>query len=220
VVHVDPAAAAETAELMLTSSALSFLLELHGHCVLHASAVVLKDRAIAFMGPSGCGKSSLAAALCTRGAPLLSDDVLRCEVSRGVHCTRGTFALRLRENQAALAQLFPGATCSSDGRTVVRATPAPQRNYPVAALLAPEPGHRLQLTRLHGVDASTSALRAARVTSWCSAEFITRQFSALTTLASQVAVFRLVLPQTLLHTAEGRRALHDSLDHLLQDECA
>jgi hypothetical protein len=216
-VHVAPDAAAETAELILTSSALSFLLELHGHCVLHASAVVLCDQAIAFMGPSGCGKSSLAAALCALGAPLLSDDVLRCEVSQGVHCKRGTFALRLRESQSELAQLFGTATRSLDERIVVRATPAPSRSYRVAALLAPAPGPHLQLTRVCGVDAIAGVLSAARVTSWRSQERMAQQFSALAALGSQVPVFRLALPQTLLHSAQGRRELYETVDQLLRD---
>lgn len=216
-VHVAPDAAAETAELMLTSSALSFLLELHGHCVLHASAVVLRDRAIAFMGPAGCGKSSLAAAFCALGAPLLSDDVLRCEVSQGVRCNRGTFALRLRENQRDLAQLFSTSTRSIDDRIVVRATPAASRSYRVAALLAPAPAPHLQLTRISGVDAIAGVLSAARVTSWRSQERRVQQFSALAALGSQVPVFRLALPQTLLHTGQGRRELYETVEQLLHD---
>jgi hypothetical protein len=219
-VHVDPQVAAETAELLLTSSALSFLLELHGYCVLHASAVVLRQRAIAFMGPSGCGKSSLAAALCALGAPLISDDVLRIEASPAVHCNRGTFALRLRATQTALAQLFSTPIRSVDDRIVVHAMPATSRSYRVTALLAPSPGPHFQVTRVAGVDAIASVLSAARVTSWCSERHMNQQFSALATLSSQVAVFRLTLPPTLLHTAAGRHALYETIDRLVQDDAS
>lgn len=43
---------------------------------LHASAVVLSGRGVAFVGPSGAGKSSLAAACVGSGARFLTDDVL------------------------------------------------------------------------------------------------------------------------------------------------
>lgn len=52
--------------LMLSMSAL----------VLHASAAVIDDHAVAFAGPGGAGKSTLAAILAHRGHPLLSDDAL------------------------------------------------------------------------------------------------------------------------------------------------
>ncbi|NEO26339.1 MAG: hypothetical protein F6K03_05430 [Kamptonema sp. SIO4C4] len=51
-----------------------FLLRLRGITCLHASAVVLDQRVIAFVGPPGAGKSTTAAALAQRGYPVLSDD--------------------------------------------------------------------------------------------------------------------------------------------------
>lgn len=43
---------------------------------LHGSAVVINDKAYAFIGHSGAGKSTLAAAFLQRGYKLLSDDVI------------------------------------------------------------------------------------------------------------------------------------------------
>lgn len=51
------------------------LLYQRGVTVLHASAVACNGQAYAFCGPSGVGKSTLAAALCTAGCRLVSDDV-------------------------------------------------------------------------------------------------------------------------------------------------
>jgi hypothetical protein len=75
----------------------------------------------------------------------------------------------------------------------------------------------LQLTRVCGVDAIAGVLSAARVTSWRSQERMAQQFSALAALGSQVPVFRLALPQTLLHSAQGRRELYETVDQLLRD---
>jgi hypothetical protein len=52
------------------------VLHLRGTTCLHASAVVVRERVIAFCGPSGSGKSTLAAAMATRGYSLVTDDVL------------------------------------------------------------------------------------------------------------------------------------------------
>lgn len=214
-IHLDPKADPAIAELLLTSSALSFLLELQGHCVIHASAVVLRGRAAAFIGPSACGKSSLAAALCAQGAPLLSDDVLRCYTSPVARCTRGSLALRLRPESSELARLFSKVTPSIDERTVVHAAPARDATYPLAVLLAPEPGDTLNLDRCSGVAAVTTVLKAARVTSWCSAEHAGRQFVALATLTRSVPVYRLRLPAEFVLAEHGRRALYHELERVL-----
>jgi hypothetical protein len=64
---------------LIPAQALPMAATLQGFEVLHASGVVLWDRAALFAGPSGAGKSSLAAALLHRGAALLSDDTVVLE---------------------------------------------------------------------------------------------------------------------------------------------
>ena len=63
------------AAVYLTGSVCGLLLRLRGIPALHASAVALGDRAIAFTGPAGAGKSTTAAAFTARGFPLLADDI-------------------------------------------------------------------------------------------------------------------------------------------------
>jgi hypothetical protein len=54
---------------------LPILHQLAGRPALHASAVAVEQRALAFAGPSGRGKSTIAALLCTQpGFRLLADD--------------------------------------------------------------------------------------------------------------------------------------------------
>ena len=52
------------------------LLRLRGMICLHASAVTLQDRSIAFVGSEGAGKSTTAAAFVRRGHPAISDDIV------------------------------------------------------------------------------------------------------------------------------------------------
>jgi hypothetical protein len=68
---------------LLTAQALPLAATLQGFEVLHASGVVLGERATLFTGPSGAGKSSLAAALLRRGGALLSDDTVALEERDG-----------------------------------------------------------------------------------------------------------------------------------------
>lgn len=50
------------------------LRQIEGKLGLHAAAVSIEGRAVVIVGATGDGKSTLAAALCSRGAELLSDD--------------------------------------------------------------------------------------------------------------------------------------------------
>jgi len=77
-ITVDPDPGATTAHLQFVTlgTALGMLLHQRGCLVLHASAVALGDRVVAFLGATGAGKSTLAAALHARGHDVVADDVV------------------------------------------------------------------------------------------------------------------------------------------------
>lgn len=52
------------------------LMRFRGVVCLHASAVSISGRAVAFVGPEGAGKSTAAAAFASRGYAVLSDDIV------------------------------------------------------------------------------------------------------------------------------------------------
>jgi hypothetical protein len=62
----------------LLGPVLAIVCYLRGALPLHASALRIGDRAIAFAGRSGAGKSTLAAALARRGHALVTDDICAC----------------------------------------------------------------------------------------------------------------------------------------------
>jgi hypothetical protein len=70
-----PLTDADAADYLL-SGVLAFVLRVRGVVPLHASAVVIADRALLFAGAAGAGKSSTAAAFATLGIPVLSDDMV------------------------------------------------------------------------------------------------------------------------------------------------
>jgi hypothetical protein len=76
-----PGAPEANVRLFLLGSASAFLIYQRGLLPLHANAIEIDGRAVAFLGESGAGKSTLAAWLNDRGARILSDDV--CVVGFG-----------------------------------------------------------------------------------------------------------------------------------------
>lgn len=75
VVEAYKDAAAKDVRLFLLGSALGAICHQRALLPLHANAVVVDGRAVAFAGPSGAGKSTLAAYFHRRGLPVLCDDV-------------------------------------------------------------------------------------------------------------------------------------------------
>jgi hypothetical protein len=75
---IDPVdgATGPVLRLLTLGPAFAVLLQQLGHLVLHASAVVIGGKAVAFVGWKGQGKSTTAATLFARGCPLLTDDLL------------------------------------------------------------------------------------------------------------------------------------------------
>ena len=70
-----PDASPRNVRLYLLGSAMGLLLHQRGLLPLHANAVEVGTKAVAFMGPSGSGKSTLAAWFHDRGHRVLADDV-------------------------------------------------------------------------------------------------------------------------------------------------
>ena len=60
----------------LSGPILGFVLRLRGRTSLHASAVIVHGRAVAFVGPAGAGKSTTAAAFARRGHAVLTEDIV------------------------------------------------------------------------------------------------------------------------------------------------
>ena len=74
--HALHSDAGETLQALFFGGVLSFALLKLGIEQLHATAIVVQDRVIAFLGETGYGKSTLAAAFVQHGYPLLTDDLL------------------------------------------------------------------------------------------------------------------------------------------------
>jgi hypothetical protein len=76
-------ASLENTTAYLLGPVLGLLLRLRGVTCLHASAVAIADRSVAFVGASGAGKSTTAAAFARQGFGVLSDDIVALAETAG-----------------------------------------------------------------------------------------------------------------------------------------
>jgi hypothetical protein len=83
VCHRNDGIPATTLRHLLIDQVVPLVLAQRGSLVLHGSACVLDEAAVAFVGGPGTGKSSLAAALSRAGAAILADDAVRVDVDGG-----------------------------------------------------------------------------------------------------------------------------------------
>lgn len=200
--HVELRPASEAARpfsYILFDSVIATILTLGGECVLHASAIQSNDRVAAFVGPPGTGKSTLAALLCSRGARLLSDDLLRLQPAPGggFECFSGSHEIRLRPAASPLASSLPGsATVTADGRTGVILNEGEAR-LPLTVLIFPKPSRtitELQVKRLDEGAALLELTRYPRTLGWLAPDIIEQSFRWNARLAREVPAYEVVVP--------------------------
>lgn len=162
-IRVTPAAGAGEREvrLFLLGSAMGAALHQRGILPLHANAVEIDGRAVAFMGQSGAGKSTLAAWFHDQGHPILADDVcvIRAGEGGGAIAYPGLPRLRLWEDALEASGRVPAEHSPSfrhdDGArrkfdVPIAAGSVASRPLPLAALFLLGEGPALKIERLTG----------------------------------------------------------------------
>jgi hypothetical protein len=180
---------------LLPAQALPLAATLRGLEVLHASGVVLRDRAALFAGPPGAGKSSLAAALLHRGAALLSDDTVALQTRGGAliaHPGAAMLHLRATEHDRLSSQeravLGPPATFPGKRRYNPRVTASPA---PFGGLFLLERSkHGPPLERIEAVD-PFALLASTFNLSVRTPERLVRHLDLATALAATERIYRL-----------------------------
>lgn len=159
-VYLFPGVNPDIALLFLVGSVISCILTLAGECVLHASAVEIGGRALAFVGGMGMSKSTLAAIFCAMGAQFITDDLLRLKPDgKTFYCFPGTGGIRLRKDASALAEKFPETSHGEtpDNRIELNL----HKNHsipPLGAIVIPRPAPDCKVLRLERLPASKAVL--------------------------------------------------------------
>lgn len=162
-IRVTPAEGAGEREvrLFLLGSAMGAALHQRGILPLHANAVEIDGRAVAFMGQSGAGKSTLAAWFHDQGHPILADDVcvIRADAGGTALAYPGLPRLRLWEDALEASGRVPADHSPSfrhdEGARRKFDVPIPvgsvaSRPLPLAALFQLVQGPELRIERLTG----------------------------------------------------------------------
>lgn len=197
--RADPAGRPELLPILLAGTVLSFLLTLRGQTVLHASGVAFDGQAVALIGHSGHGKSTIAALLCSRGADLVTDDVLVVDPEPRPTCVGGSTEFRLRERSASIAEQLPDATVrlTADGRHAIRPNRSTVGRVPLRGIIVPRRSRSATLVErrvLRPTQALYAMLACPRVHGWRDHAVITRDFSTLSKLSNTVPVIEVTVP--------------------------
>lgn len=198
VCHSNIGVDSELIPILVKGTVVSFVLSLRGHHVLHASAVEVDGKAIAFTGASGMGKSTCAALLCAIGGRLVSDDVLRLQLAP-VRCFRGASAIRIRPAAATILDLFdvrPKVKETADGRLAV--SPWPSHDQPLlGAIVVPYPRRDIssvEIERVNGSEAFWMMTQFGRLVGWEQEAMVRMQFALVGDLVGEVPIVKAHIP--------------------------
>lgn len=201
--HVLPGTDLDRVSVLAAGTALSFVLIMRGHAVLHASAVQFGDAALAFVGRSGMGKSTMATLMCADGARLITDDVLRLDLDKTPPtCSLGPTELRLRKAAAELSQNFsatPETRLTGDDRDALRVLSAVTDDLPLCGIVIPVPDHedtscKPEVVRLTPKVAMLHLLQYPRIAGWEDLAVLDRQFDEVARVVESVPVYAARMP--------------------------
>lgn len=198
-VRRDPDGRHELLPILLAGTVSAIVLTLRGHTVLHASAVLLNGRSMAFVGQSGRGKSTVAALMCVAGARLVTDDLLAVDPGPPAICIGGASELRLREKAAEIALMGSASSSreTADDRLAFAPEAAEPAPVPLAAIVIPGPSRaaaEVEIERLTPSDALFAMLSFPRVHHWRRSDVLSREFTTTSGLVNSVPVFRATIP--------------------------
>ena len=202
---------------------LALVLCLRGKQVLHASSIVTPRGLCVFAGPSGAGKSTLAASFVAAGYPVLCDDCLVVEKSAATGCFECTPAypgLRLWDDSVDALRLRTHVTQSVAGympkHRVVIGEPASglaAKSLPLARVycLTRQPraaGFEMsRIEPLEGKDALMELVSRSWMCDPTDKTALVKHFRFFESLAKQVAVRKLHVPDDIALLPDVRRAV-------------
>jgi len=200
-VYLFPGVQPDIAGLLFVGGVIACILSLTGESVLHASAVEMGGRTLAFVGGLGMGKSTLAAIFCAMGAQFITDDLLRLKPNgKTFYCFPGTNGIRLRSRKGgtALAEKFSKNTQGEtpDGRielNLYKNNSMP----PLDAIVIPRPApdcKALRLGRLPAAKAALYLMNNLKMQGLQQREHIQCRLDFSARLASSVPVFEAEIP--------------------------
>ena len=214
-----PTADSESLRYDIANRVMAVALHASGALCLHGSAVRIAGSVIAFLAPKGYGKSTLASALLSAGAQLVTDDMLAVKFLPQVSALPGIFGLRLRDDSA---EKFLDPSMQSrrgvDGKHVVDAlsdsrvmlSEAPlSAIYMLAPIRSTETDAAVTRTLLPPRAAAMALVTHAKIATLLGAAEAPVVLERAAALAREVPVFQ-------LHVARDLHRLNEVVELLLE----
>ncbi|NQW54535.1 MAG: hypothetical protein HQ465_25160 [Rhodospirillales bacterium] len=195
-------------EANLLNFIVSASLTLLGEETLHATVVEMEGRAVGLLGRSGAGKSTLAAYLISRGADLITDDMLRVGFAGdALLAYPGPYRLKLLDQPGM--GFLPDAVADGhfnalSGKIMVRPRPEVRRHRAPSRLVAlfdlGEPDDDTVTTissvRLNGLELAKTLMSSAMDTRYARSRRMERQIRFVGRTADLLPVHALRYPRT------------------------
>ncbi|WP_144096684.1 hypothetical protein [Croceicoccus sediminis] len=199
-VQLDDPTKAGLLDLFLAGSIHSAVAAINGYTALHASAVEVDGKAIAFTGPPGAGKSTTAAAMRARGLAIVADDTLVVDMA-GPHpmCLPGHKRLKLWPDSVAMTGTPAFEQVSEDYPKIFAAEEPSEIDMPLplGAIVTVEAGDELAFDPVRGA-ARIAVLDDDHYTAqhrvMAQGQDRARRLTDLARLANAVPVYRFVRP--------------------------
>lgn len=186
-----------------------------GLLALHASAVAMNGKVLAFMAPKNYGKSTLAMTMVARhGARLLTDDTLIVEPETGV-AVPGVHSVRLWAEMAGRFQSFGGTRPVLSDKLIFEEIPTDALQFertPMAALytLVPQAADQpvtIDRRPLDAIEATIAIIQYQKLGALLAGPEAARVFTNAATLAARVAVYELHIARDLARLPEAGERL-------------
>lgn len=213
----------ETLRHLLLDQVLPRALAHQGRLVLHAAAVLVGERAVAWMGATGSGKSTLAASFHGAGFTLLTDDGVVINATAGGVTAVGTY-VSLRLWPEALDTLFgtsPATAAmahySNKRRLLLKDfawTAEPPQVCPLAAFFVLAPTSQeatVTMTQLSPSAAYMALIANAFQLDIADRNRLNTLLDAAAVCAAQVPVYQLIYPRRFSALPQVRAAVLDAL---------
>ncbi|MFN4014193.1 MAG: HPr kinase/phosphorylase [Reyranella sp.] len=196
-------------EANLLNFVLSASLTLRGEETLHATVLEMDGRAVGLLGQSGAGKSTLAAYLISRGADLITDDMLRVSFAGDTILAHpGPYRLKLLDQPAI--GFLPDAVADGhfnalSGKIMVRPRREPRRQSAPSRLAAlfhlgdPDDDTitAVSSTRLAGLELARTLMSSAMDTRYTGSRRMEHQMRFVARVADLLPIHALRYPRTV-----------------------
>ena len=215
-VYPVPGVSDETVEHLYQNIIMPLALSRQYKLVLHGSAVVVDEYAIAFIGESGHGKSTLAADFATSGYSFLTDDGLQIEPADdtfSVHPSHPSIRLWDDSRKALIpeeTEIAPPVDYTAKARLLADERIAfcrEARPLKYLYFLGDKNSETISITPVTGQKIITNLAKNSFLLDMEEKEMLAHQFSRLAALAQHPIFFRLDYPRSYADLCEVREVI-------------